>query len=212
VSEGDSASPEQPPDDTHPNDRDDPEAEPADRAHTIRLVDIVPAALAVIGVVLGILADTLGVAHVSRFALAAALTPIVISSVSCSMALAPTPRRPLYLVISLASLVALIVGVTIYHELEGTSSERAYEFTPRTGDETAGVPLSGEPGGNPIRLNEQNGAIGGLYGGHSYSFSCSSTAPDGSSWLRLYRTSYWAPSVLLRPRQGEGAAIPRCQS
>jgi hypothetical protein len=109
-------------------------------------------------------------------------------------------------------LVLLLVGVGSYIRWfdPALATQRSIEFFVPA-EETQGVPLSGEPGGPPLRLDRNSRPLPPLYGGNSYPFSCRENLPDGSRWLRLEGTTYWAPEELLRPRAGADAGeLPAC--
>lgn len=109
-------------------------------------------------------------------------------------------------------LVLLLVGVGLYSRWfdPARATQQSIEFFVPA-EETRGVPLSGEPGGPPLRLDRYSGVLPPLYGGNSYPFSCRENLPDGSRWLRLEGTTYWAPEELLRPRTGtDGGELPAC--
>ena len=63
---------------------------------------------------------------------------------------------------------------------------------------------SSQPGGERVLLTAQ------LCGGQPHQFECRATAEDGTEWLRLARSLYWAPESRLDPVESM-IELPRCR-
>lgn len=115
--------------------------------------------------------------------------------------------------VAIVCLGVALLGTVAYYEWweRMRDSAQGVEFVVATDDETAVVRLSGEPGGKPLKLSKGPRPLQPLAGGHSYVFTCRVVMDDGSRWLRLGDTTYWAPEDLLRPRAGASAQdLPSC--
>jgi hypothetical protein len=117
------------------------------------------------------------------------------------------PRSAALVAVSLLA-VLFVIATTLAVPSFEAAKRHGHTLFMAFEDPSGRVALHARPGGPELR---GRGAPSQLVGGRGYDFSCDTAIADGTRWVLLLGTSYWAPEAALRSAGNKPVgSLPAC--